>query len=159
MTPCILCYETAMLLCNDKKQFMRDEKRASTFTLLYVSIRLNPFLDWLMERRHFYILRPKCCFTTRNSQFLLLLEMFLKRKKVTFLQSFFPSLLSCFMQVCSEKTRQSHLTRFEFLNKAQLYLRLQSNCPVAEIQFKRWRGKASRISDKFVLIFHSFWFF
>ena len=30
---------------------------------------------------------------------------------------------------------------------------------VAEIQFGRWRGKASRISDKFVLIFHSFLFF
>ena len=30
---------------------------------------------------------------------------------------------------------------------------------VAEIQFRRWRGEASRISDKFVLIFHSFLFF
>ena len=30
---------------------------------------------------------------------------------------------------------------------------------VAEIQFRMRRGEASRISDKFVLIFHSFWFF
>ena len=30
---------------------------------------------------------------------------------------------------------------------------------VAEIQFGRWRGKVSRISDKFVLIFCSFLFF
>ena len=30
---------------------------------------------------------------------------------------------------------------------------------VAEIQFGRWRGEASRISDKFVLIFHRFFLF
>ena len=35
-------------------------------------------------------------------------------------------------------------------------LQLNTITSVAEIQFGSWRGEASRISDKFVLIFHSF---